>query len=90
MNRQPVVGDCIRVAGKRGDLVVVSAGIVSEEFFNAYVFSTIREIDLDAPNPKVTVWQTEGFEKYGTEIKLSDVTFIRQIKIKQTVTYSQK
>ena len=91
MNRYPVVGDCVQIAGKRSDLVVTASERIPEEFnMEAYVFATIREVDLGKPNPKVTLWQLEGFEKYGTEIKLNDIVFLRQIKIKQIVTYEEK
>lgn len=90
MNRRPVIGDCIRISGKRTDFVVVDTTIIHDEFYDVFLFSTIRETDVGKPNPKVTVWQTEGIgcDQYGTAIRQSDITFVRQSKLKKTVTYT--
>ena len=91
MHRQPTAGDCITIAGQRCELIVVSAERIPEEHgLQAMTFITIKEKDLGKENPKITLWQTEGFTEFGTFVKLGDITLIRQVKVKRVVRYDVK
>ena len=91
MNRYPVVGDCIRVAGSRSDLVVIGVDSIPEgNDLYAKVFFTIREVDPGKSNAKGSAWQTEGFAEFGKHIRVQDITFIRQMKLVKSVVYTEK
>lgn len=95
MNRVPMKGDIISIG--RNELLVLdsrrdTSGAGEMERTNGFIFDVMKRDDLGKANPKTKTYYIPHYSNdfWSNQIKLTEIVFHEQIKLKTTITYTEK